>query len=323
MLLATANDAVPGADIAVPAWMWLAFVALVALLLLLDLLVFHRENHEIGFREAARSSAFWIAIGLAFSGLVWWGLGGDAATQYLTGYVIEKSLSVDNVFVWAVLLGYFAVPRHLQHRVLFWGIFGALALRAIFVFVGVALLDRLSWLMFVFGAFLVFTAWRVATHEEGEVHPERNPVLKLMRRRLNVTPDYVDHHFFVRRDGIRWVTPLFVVLVMVEATDVVFAVDSIPAILAVSRSQFVVLSSNAFAILGLRALYFLLAGAQDRLVYLHIGLGIILAFVGAKMLLAAGLGLHIPTLLSLSVIAVVLLVTVVASLRASAPTVTE
>lgn len=319
MLLATASDAIPGADIVASSGLWLTFLAIVAVLLLLDLFVLHKDDHEIEFKEAALSSAFWISIGLAFSLVVWKALGGDAATQYLTGYVIEKSLSVDNVFVWAVLLGYFAVPKHLQHRVLFWGIFGALALRAIFVFVGVALLTRLSWLMLVFGAFLVFTAYRVATHDEGEVHPERNPVLKLMRRSLRVTDDYEGHHFFVRRDGKRWVTPLLVVLVMVEATDVVFAVDSIPAILAVSQSQFVVLSSNAFAILGLRALYFLLAGAQSRLVYLNYGLGVILGFVGIKMLVGAAFGIHIPTLLSLAVIAVALAITVFTSLRASAP----
>ncbi len=308
---------VPGADIVVGAELWIVFAAIIAGLLLLDLFVLHKDDHEIEFKEAAWSSAFWISIGVAFSMFIWNRLGGDAATQYLTAYVIEKSLSVDNVFVWAVLLSYFAVPKHLQHRVLFWGIFGALALRTIFVFAGVALLNRLEWLTFVFGAFLVFTAYRVATHDEGEVHPERNPVLKLIRRRMRVTADYEGHHFLVKRDGKRWLTPLMVVLIMVELTDVVFAVDSIPAVLAVSRSQYIVLTSNAFAILGLRALFFLLAGMQSRLVYLNKGLGVILAYVGVKMLVAAGFDFHIPTLLSLGIIASVLGITIAISLRAT------
>jgi len=308
---------VPGGDLVVGTELWLIFAAIIAGLLLLDLFVLHKDDHEIEFKEAAWSSAFWISIGVLFSLFVWNRLGGDAATQYLTGYVIEKSLSVDNVFVWAVLLSYFAVPKHLQHRVLFWGIFGALALRTLFVFTGVALLNRLEWLTFVFGAFLVITAYRVATHDQGEVHPERNPVLKLIRRRMRVTADYEGHHFLVKRDGKRWITPLMVVLIMVELTDVVFAVDSIPAILAVSRSQYIVLTSNAFAILGLRALFFLLAGMQSRLVYLHKGLGVILAYVGVKMLVGAGFDFHIPTILSLGIIASVLGITIAISLRAT------
>ncbi|MCB1250541.1 MAG: TerC family protein [Acidimicrobiales bacterium] len=314
-LVAASEAAPPGSDIVVSPLAWVAFLAFTAVLIAIDLLL-HRDDHEISFKEAAVSSAVWIALGVSFTFVMWVWLGGDAATQYITGYVIEKSLSVDNVFVWAVILGYFAVPKHLQHRVLFWGIFGALVLRFAFIFAGIALLNQLEWLIFVFGGFLLFTAWRVATHDEGEIHPEQNPVLKLMRRTIPVTADYEGRHFFVRRDLRRFATPLFVVLVMVELTDVVFAVDSIPAILAVSRSQFVVFSSNVFAILGLRSLYFLLAGAADRLVYLNVGLGIILAFVGVKMI--ASHWYHLPTLLSLAFIAVVLTVTVVASLRATA-----
>jgi tellurite resistance protein TerC len=293
---------------------WMMFLGFVVALIVIDLLL-HRDDHEIKMREATITSAAWIALGVGFTFLVWWWLGGDAATKYLTGYVIEKSLSVDNVFVWAVLLGYFAVPKHLQHRVLFWGIFGALVLRAIFIFAGVALLNRLEWLIFVFGAFLIFTGVRVGRHDDGEVHPEHNPVLKLMRRTVPVTADFEGHHFTVKRDGRRFATPLLVVLVLVEATDVVFAVDSIPAILAVSRDQFIVFSSNVMAILGLRALYFVLAGAQDRLVHLNKGLGVILGFVGVKMILSHWW--HIPTLLSLGFIAVVLTVTVIVSLRAA------
>ncbi|MBI2704201.1 MAG: TerC family protein [Actinobacteria bacterium] len=301
-----------GEAFAVPAWAWAAFLALVLGLIVFDL-VLHRDDHEISMKEAAWWSVFWIALSLLFGGVVWVGLGNDAAAQYLTGYVIEKSLSVDNVFVWAVILGYFAVPNKLQHRVLFWGIFGALVLRAVFIFAGIALLNRLEWLTLVFGAFLIFTAVRVFRHDNSEIHPEKNPVLRFIRRRVPVTDDYVGHDFFTKRDGKRWATPLLVVLVMVEATDVVFAVDSIPAILAVSRSQFIVFSSNAFAILGLRSLYFVLAGARDKLVHLNKGLGIVLFFVGVKMVLAQW-GIHIPTMLSLLVITLVLAVTVIWSL---------
>jgi tellurite resistance protein TerC len=316
LLAATDSTTVPGADIVVSPGLWLAFVAIVVVLLLLDLFVFHREAHEISMREAGISSAFWIAVGLAFGLIVLWQLGGSAATQYYTGYVIEKSLSVDNVFVWAVILSYFAVPRAFQHRVLFWGVFGALVLRAVFIFAGIALLERLEWIIFVFGAFLLFTAVRVARHDEREIHPEQNPVLRLMRRFVPVTADFHGARFTIVQNARRFATPMLIVLVLVEATDVVFAVDSIPAILAISRSQFIVFSSNAFAILGLRALYFLLAGARDKLVHLNKGLGVLLFYVGVKMILS-GFEIHIPTLLSLGIIAAVLTATVVWSLRTS------
>lgn len=315
LFLASTRSKIPGGDLDVDAWMWIAFVGIIVVLLLLDLLVFHREAHEISIPEAARSSVFWIAIGLAFGLLVWWALGGSAAGQYYTGYVIEKSLSVDNVFVWAVILGYFAVPKANQHRVLYWGVFGALVLRAVFVFAGVALLNSFDWMLFVFGGFLVLTAVRVARHSAGEIHPDRNPVLRLMRRVVPVSSEYDGQRFLTRIDGRTFATPLLVVLVLVEVTDVVFAVDSIPAILAVSRSQFIVLTSNAFAILGLRALFFLLAGAAERLRYLNVGLGVILFYVGVKMIVSEWY--HVPTLLSLGVIVVVLAVTVVVSLRAT------
>jgi tellurite resistance protein TerC len=321
VLLASASN-VPGADIVVAPWEWALFVGFVALLILADLFLFHREAHEISLKEAAVSTAAWVVIGLGFGLFCWWWLGGSAATQYFTGYVIEKSLSVDNVFVWAVILGYFAVPRANQHRVLFWGIFGALVLRAIFIFTGVALLQRFEVLLLVFGAFLVFTGWRVGTHDETEIHPERNPALKLVRRVMPVTAEFHGTRFTVVQAGKRYATPMLVVLVLIEATDVVFAVDSIPAILAISRSQFIVFSSNAFAILGLRSLYFMLAGAQDKLVHLNKGLGVILAYVGVKMLLSWW-GVHIPTPISLAFIAVVLGVTVLASLRTAAKTTHE
>ena len=319
MVLASgAEAAVPGADIVVSPLAWGAFLALILGLLLVDLLVLNREAHEISTREAAVASAGWVALGVSFTGVIWFWLGGSAAGQYITGYVIEKSLSVDNVFVWAVILNYFSVPRKYQHRVLFWGIFGALLLRAAFIFAGVALLETFDWVIYVFGAFLLFTAWRVATHDAGDIHPEQNPALKLMRRFVPITADYHEQHFTIRRDGRRFATPLLVVLVLVEVSNIVFAVDSIPAILAVTRSTFLVFSSNAFAILGLRALYFLLSGATAELVHLNKGLGVILAFVGVKMLLADTY--HIPTGISLAVIAIVLTVTVVASLRAQPET---
>jgi len=316
VLASAATRDVPGADLPVEGWMWVVFLALVAALLLADLFLFHREAHEISVREAAVTSVFWIALGVSFSLVIWALLGVAAAGQYLTGYVIEKSLSVDNVFVWAVILSFFAVPKAYQHRVLFWGVFGALVLRAVFIFAGVALLNAFEWMLFVFGAFLVVTAWRVARHSNEEIHPERNPVLKLMRRVVPVSSEYHGQRFWVRIDARRFATPLLVVLVLVEATDVLFAVDSIPAILAVTRSPFIVFTSNAFAILGLRALYFLLAGAAGKLRYLNVGLGVILGYVGVKMIISEWY--HLPTLLSLGVIAVVLTITVVASLRADA-----
>jgi tellurite resistance protein TerC len=234
--------------------------------------------------------------------------------RVLAGYLIEKSLSVDNVFVWAVILSYFSVPAEYQFRVLFWGVFGALVLRAVFIFAGVALIETFDWILYVFGAFLIFTAFRIARHQEAEIHPEDNPVLKLFRKVVPSTTEYDGQKLFTRKAGALLATPLFAVLVLIESTDVVFAVDSIPAILAVSREPFIVFSSNAFAILGLRALYFLLAGMAGRFRYLNLGLGLILGFVGVKMIIAEWY--HLPIWLSLSVIAVILTVTIVASLRA-------
>jgi tellurite resistance protein TerC len=317
VVLATASSAATTSVPTVSPEAWAAFLALIVALLLADLFVFHREAHEATVREAAISSVVWITIGLSFTAVMWVWLGRTAAGEYLAGYLVEKSLSVDNVFVWAVIFSYFAVPKKYQHRVLFWGIFGALALRAAFIFAGVALLQTFDWIIYVFGAFLLFTAYRIGTHEEAEIHPEQNPVLKLMRRFVPIVSKYRGQKFFVRENARRFATPLLVVLVMIEVTDVIFAFDSIPAILAITRSQFIVFSSNAFAILGLRSLYFLFAGATQELVYLNKGLAVILAFVGAKMLLSKVI--HISTAVSLAVIVVVLTVTVVASLRVRQP----
>lgn len=302
------------ADFEVPGSIWVAFTVGITVLLLLDLLLVHRKPHVITFREAAIESIVWISIGVSFTLVMFWWQGGQAAGEYIAGYLIEKSLSVDNVFVWAVLFSFFAVPPKYQFRVLFFGVFGALVLRAIFIFAGVALIERFDWVLYVFGAFLVFTAFKIARHDDAEVHPERNPVLKLVRKVIPTTTEYHGQKLFTRENGRRMATPLFTVLVMVEATDVLFAVDSVPAILAVSREPFIVLSSNAFAIMGLRSLYFLLAGMADRFRYLNIGLGVILGFVGVKMLISGFY--HMPVAISLAVIALVLAITIWASLRA-------
>lgn len=316
--LILASTAARNQQFHVPVWLWIAFLVGIVIMLLVDLLVLHKEAHEISMKEAAVTSAVWVAIGLSFSLVLWAVLdnGGTAATQYLTGYVIEKSLSVDNVFVWAVIFSYFSVPSRYQHRVLYWGIFGALVMRALFILAGSQLLESFSWMEFVFGSLLVFTAIRVATHSADEIHPDKNPILRLVRRVVPVASEYDGQKLFTRQNAKRVATPLFVVLVMIEATDLVFAVDSVPAILAVSRDRFIVFSSNALAILGLRALYFLLEGMRDRLVHLNKGLGVILFFVGCKMLAARWI--HISPFISLGIIAVVLTVTVVWSLRSSA-----
>ncbi len=298
----------------VPMWVWGVFAAVIVALLLLDLLLVHRTAHVITVREALIESAVWIALGLSFALVMLWWHGSQAGGEYLAGYLIEKSLSVDNVFVWAVIFTYFGVPAQYQFRVLFWGIFGALVLRAIFIFAGVALIEQFDWILYVFGSFLIYTAWKIARHDEVEVHPEQNPVLKVARRLIRSTNDYDGQKIFTIQNGKRLATPLFAVLIMIEATDVVFAVDSVPAILAVSREPFIVFSSNAFAILGLRALYFALAGMKDRFRYLNIGLGVILAFVGIKMLIVEWY--HVPIPVSLSVIFVTLTVSIFASLRA-------
>ncbi|MBV9952509.1 MAG: TerC family protein [Acidimicrobiia bacterium] len=301
-------------DLDVPPWAWAALVGVIVTLLVGDLLLVHRRPHDISFKEAAIESAVWIGLGLTFALVLAWTAGGAAAGEYISGYLIEKSLSVDNVFVWAVIFSYFAVPAKYQFRVLFWGIFGALVLRAAFIFTGVALIERFDWILYVFGAFLLVTAVKVARHSGAEVHPDRNPVLRLVRRVVPSTPDLDGQKLFTRRTGALLATPLFAVLVLIETTDVVFAVDSIPAILAGSHEPFIVFASNAFAILGLRALYFLLAGMAGRFRYLNRGLGVILGFVGVKMLLVDVV--HLPSPVSLAVIAGVLTVTIVLSLRA-------
>ena len=314
LFAASATTTAEFATLDVPGWGWAALVAAIIALLLVDLLLVHRTPHDIVLREALIESAVWIAIGLSFGLLLLWWDGGQVAGEYYAGYLIEKSLSVDNVFVWAVIFSYFGVPGKYQFRVLFWGIFGALVLRAIFIFAGVALLNRFDWLLYVFGAFLLYTAFKMVRHKGAEVHPEDNPVLKIVRRVVPSTTEFDGQKLFTRRNGTLLATPLFAVLVLVEATDVLFAVDSVPAILAVSREPFIVFSSNAFAILGLRALYFALAGMAGRFRYLDYGLAGILAFVGVKMLVVNFY--HLPVVISLGVIATILTVSIWASLRA-------
>lgn len=294
-------------------WHWVVLLVAIMVMLLIDLLVVHKEAHEVGTKEAAIESAVWIGCGLAFSFVVWWWFGGAATGEYVSGYLIEKSLSIDNVFVWALIMGYFRVPQKYQHRVLFWGIFGALVMRAIFIFAGVAVIERFSWVLYVFGAFLLYTAGKLIFTENDHVDPGESKFLKLVNRFVPTTDELDGQKLFTRRGGHRLATPLFSVLILVEATDVVFAVDSVPAVLAVSREQFIVFASNAFAILGLRALYFLLADMHNRFTFLQQGLAIILAFVGVKMIIAEWY--HIPTWLSLVVIAIVLTASIGFSLK--------
>jgi tellurite resistance protein TerC len=320
MLLAVARESFAHLDI--QPWHWLALLGFITLLVVVDLLLVHRTAHVITFKEAAIESAVWISIGLAFSGVIFLlaadGEGGKAVGEYLSGFLIEKSLSIDNVFVWAVIFSFFAVPREYQFRVLFWGIFGALVLRAGFIVAGVELIERFDWILYVFGAFLLYTAWKIAHHDESEVVDyNQNIAMRAVKRLVRTTDRYDGQKLFTKEHLKRVATPLFAVLVLIEATDVVFAVDSVPAILAVSREKFIVFSSNAFAILGLRSLFFLLSGMAGRFRYLNVGLGVILAYVGVKMLLVGEpVNWHPPTYLSLVVIGIVLTVAIVASMRA-------
>jgi tellurite resistance protein TerC len=303
-------------DIDVKPWHWVALLVFFAALLLADLLIVHKSAHEVGTKEAAIESAVWISIGLAFGLVVWFLFSGQAAGEYYSAYLIEKSLSIDNVFVWALLLSYFKVPRAYQHRVLYWGVFGALVLRAIFIFAGVAIIDRFSFVLYIFGAFLLYTAGKLLfTSDEDEADPSEGFFFRLIQKFVPTTKELDGQKLFTLVNGKKMATPLFAVLLLVEATDVVFAVDSVPAVLALSREQFLIFSSNAFAILGLRALYFLLADMHSKFQYLQQGLAIILAFVGIKMLIAEWY--HLPIEISLGFIAVVLTAAIVLSLQKS------
>ena len=293
-------------------WLWIGFNGFVLIMLCIDLGVFHRKAHIVSMKEALSWTAAWVSLALVFNLGVWHYLGQQKALEFFTGYVIEYSLSVDNMFVFALLFSYFAVPPLYQHKVLFWGILGALLMRAVMILVGAALIAKFAWIIYVFGAFLILTGIKMIFKKEEEIHPERNPLVRLFKRFMPVTSDYRADKFFVREKGILMATPLFVVLLLVEFTDLIFAVDSIPAIFAVTKDPFIVYTSNVFAILGLRSLYFALSGVMDKFHYLKIGLGVVLTFVGVKMLLG-----HTPwkidTLVSLGVIVFVLAAAVAAS----------
>jgi len=303
-------------------WLWIGFNLFVLSMLALDLGVFHRHAHKVSIKEATIWSVVWIALAMIFNlGLyLFWDKvsptssysNSEAALAFFTGYLIEKSLSVDNIFVFVLIFTFFAVPAIYQHRVLFWGILGALLMRGALIAVGTVLLKEFHWIIYIFGAFLIFTGIRMAIHRNEEMHPEQNPVVKLLRKIMPVTENYEDDHFFIRRAGKLMATPLFLVLLIVESTDLVFAVDSIPAIFAVTNDPFIVYTSNVFAILGLRSLYFLLAGVVDKFYYLKLGLSVVLAFVGTKMVI--GDIYKIPVGFSLGVIASILAVAVIASL---------
>jgi len=289
---------------------WILFNLFVIAMLAIDLGLLNRPGHRIRFREALVWSGVWIALAAAFAILVLFWRGHVPALQFVTGYVIELSLSVDNLFVFLVIFRYFKVPDDQQHRVLFWGILGALVMRSLFILAGVSLIRRFEWITYLFGAFLVYSGFKLMRQGETEIHPEKNPVLRLFRRAFPVTKDYVGGKFFIRDPGL-YATPLFIVLLVIETTDVLFAVDSIPAVLAITLNAFIVYTSNVFAILGLRSMYFALAGMMEVFDYLHYGLSVVLIFIGAKML--ASHYIEIPTVWALAIVLFVLATSVVAS----------
>ncbi|GAA4364632.1 TerC family protein [Hymenobacter saemangeumensis] len=292
---------------------WIAFNAFVVVLLLVDLLVFNRKAHEIKLREALGWSVFWVLLSLSFNVAVYFTMGKQQALEWLTGYLVEKALSVDNLFVFLLIFNYFKVPGQYQHRILFWGVLGALVLRAVFILVGGALLAKFHFLVYLLGAFLVYTGVKMGlSGDEPEIDPENNPVVRFLSRHLPITRNLEGGKFFVKKEGLRFATPLFVVLVMVETTDVVFAADSIPAILAITRDTFVVYTSNVFALLGLRAMYFALASLMRLFHYLHLGLALILVFIGSKILLEHVFPIPMP--IALGVVGGILVLSVLASL---------
>ena len=301
---------------AVPLWVWLALTAGIALMLAVDLFL-HRDGHEIAFREAAIWSAIWIGVGLGFGVVLWTWQGADVAGLYYSGYLIEKALSVDNVFVFAMVFAAFNVPRVYQHKVLFWGVLGALGFRLVFIFAGAGLLEALSWTAFLLGGLLLWTAWKMAFRHGDQPDPEHNLVVRLVRRVVPTTPEYHGNRFFVRLDGRRTATLLFVALIAVEATDIVFAVDSVAAVLAITTNTFLVWTANAFAVLGLRALYFCLDGLLARFTLLHYGLSFLLAFAGIKLILSETPVGKLPIPVTLGVIAATLAVSIAASLWAT------
>jgi len=290
---------------------WVLFNIFVVIMLALDLGVLNRRPHEIGFREAVTWSLVWVGLAAAFAGFVYFWHGRPAALEFVGGYLVEQSLSIDNLFVFVVIFRYFKVPAPLQHRVLYWGIIGALIMRGIFIVAGVGLIRRFDWLIYIFGAFLVFNGVQLMRQTEMEVHPDQNPIVRLLRRLMPVSSEYEGGKFLVRRERL-YATPMLVVLLVIETTDVLFAVDSVPAVLAISLDPFIVYTSNVFAILGLRSMYFVLAGMMQTFRYLHYGLAVILMFIGTKMLISHFY--KIPTEVALGVVAALLAASVGASL---------
>ena len=303
-------------------WLWVGFNVFVLFMLALDLGVFHRKSHTVSGKEALIWSLVWISLALVFNAAIYffWNrmmpgssyTNKEAALAFFTGYLIEKSLSVDNIFVFILIFSFFAVPGAYQHHVLFWGILGALVMRGALILAGAALLEQFHWIIYLFGAFLIFTGIRMALHRDEEIHPEKNPIVKFFKKFMPVTENFEKDKFFIRRSGKLMATPLFLVLLIIESTDLVFAVDSIPAIFAVTRDPFIVYTSNVFAILGLRALYFLLANVMDKFQYLKLGLAAVLTFVGIKMVIVEFY--PIPVGISLIVVASILAISILASL---------
>lgn len=293
-------------------YFWIIFNAFVLLMLGLDLFVFHRNAHEVKIKEALLTSLFWIMLALSFNVVIYFWQGEQPAVEFLTGYLIEKSLSVDNLFVFILIFNYFKVPLKYQHNLLFWGVLGALVLRAIFILVGVALIAKFHFLIYIMGAFLVYTGIKMAFSQDNDVDPENNPLVKFASKHMRITKTPVGGKFFVKQNGKLYATPMFLVLIMIESTDVVFAADSIPAILAISKDPFIVYTSNVFALLGLRALYFALAGIMQLFHYLHYGLSLILAFIGVKLLLSDIY--HIDMRYALMAVGGILAISIIASL---------
>lgn len=294
-------------------YFWIAFTLFIALMLAIDLGVFHRKSHAVSFKESLAWTMVWIGLAMLFSVVVYFWKGPDKSIEFLTGYIIELSLSVDNLFIFILVFSYFHVPMQYQHKVLFWGILGALVMRVIFIFAGVALITKFHWIIYVFGAIIIFSGIKMLFQKDKKIEPDKNPIIRLIKKILPVTKEYHDDKFFVKiKNGVWAATPLFIVLVFVEITDLIFAVDSIPAILAITTDTFIVFTSNVFAILGLRSLYFALAGMINLFRFLHIGLSFILIFIGFKMVLSDVF--KMPIEYALIAVISILLTSIVASL---------
>ncbi|MDO9254405.1 MAG: TerC family protein [Bacteroidales bacterium] len=300
-----------------PIIFWILFNAFVLLMLALDLGVFHRKSHEVSVKEALTWTFVWISLAMVFNTIIFYWRGQQQALEFFTGYLVEKALSIDNIFVFIMIFGYFRIPSKYQHKVLFWGILGALIMRVVFIFAGVALIEKFHFTIYLFGALLIYTGYKMFYHNNATIEPDKNPIIRFFKKHMPVTPDLHEDNFFVKLNGKRFATPLFLVLILIETTDLIFAVDSIPAILAITQDQFIVYTSNVFAILGLRSLYFALAGVVHRFWLLSYGLAVVLVFVGLKMLLIDVY--KIPIEWSLVFIATLITGSIILSLRIRKP----